>query len=311
MTDHSQVWHRPSNKPTTSDSDLALIDPDPGLELVDPTIELTDPGWRQSKVQHVRATTNRRRRASNERVQWTAFLNGLTEPPYNLSGSHAAAVRDTWAYLEVALGPQLPLPKPKVLRSGPMRFSWSTTSFAAELLVRPGDENNLDWTFQDRRFNTSADSTKSVKPLRRFLQLIANVTDLGRIMEHVQAILEEEPLEDGMDHAAQPLVDAMLADASENRFRALKGIVQIARSDDFASSILRLIARANSRPPPWLRVDLVRSALRHGSTRVREAGMEAVEQWRDSELLQLLRLHDDSVEWLASYASDIIDDLGG
>ncbi len=59
------------------------------------------------------------------------------------------------------------------------------------------------------------------------------------------------------------------------------------------------------------RYGLIDIALRTGNILLRDAAVQAVEEWEDSSLAPLLRSHQEreAVPWLRSYVSDVISDL--
>ncbi len=132
--------------------------------------------------------------------------------------------------------------------------------------------------------------------------------DVERLRRRLWVRLEEEPLEDGITHPAENLVREALLGSPNGRL----GLYDLVVDDDrpeFSSAVLRLAGRVGRSAENEWRRDLVKSALTASSHALREAAVEAVEQWEDPKLVSLLREHEEPVPWLKDYIDDVIDDL--
>lgn len=131
---------------------------------------------------------------------------------------------------------------------------------------------------------------------------------LRQLRRRIRRHLEEEPLEDGVTHPAEGLVLDMISTSAEGR-AALALLVGEADHPDVSSAVLRLVGRVGrSADGPWRR-GLVALGLAAPSPALREAAVEAVEQWEDPGLLPLLSEHAESVSWLKTYIDAVIEDL--
>ena len=92
---------------------------------------------------------------------------------------------------------------------------------------------------------------------------------------------EAEPLEDGIDHPAERIIDDALRSVHGRRvlawFRALS--VDVERPG-LAASILRCLGRRRPGTSAW-RVEIVRSALAADDVEMRDAAVQAAESWGD------------------------------
>jgi hypothetical protein len=131
---------------------------------------------------------------------------------------------------------------------------------------------------------------------------------LSRLRRRLWARLDEEPLEDGVTHSAEGIVQQALSGPAAQR-AAFARLVEVEPNPEFASAVLRLAGRVGGSAASNWRGALVRAALGSSSAALREAAVEAIEQWEDAKLLPLLRAHTESVSWLKAYIDDVIDDL--
>lgn len=128
----------------------------------------------------------------------------------------------------------------------------------------------------------------------------------------LQASFEENPVEDGMEHAAEEII--------ANAFAAAKGAHVLswfrefcadASQPSFAASVLRCLGRCEGIGTVSWRVRLVRDGLASANVEIRDASVQAAESWGDSEMVKVLRAHDEPEPWLRQYALDVIEDLTG
>jgi len=72
--------------------------------------------------------------------------------------------------------------------------------------------------------------------------------------------------------------------------------------------VLRLLARLSPFDPDT-RAQVVKVGLKSQHVEIRDAAMQAVENWGEAALIKSLRNHRDEVPWLKSYAGQILKDL--
>lgn len=127
-----------------------------------------------------------------------------------------------------------------------------------------------------------------------------------RSLAGIVTALDEDPIEDGVTHRAERALDAHLDQFGSMRIvRAVSASASSAR----AAALLRLLGRS-ARVDTEQRKALVRWGLSSESVDVRDAAVQAVENWEDRSLLELLRGHREPVAWLADYAANVVFDLG-
>lgn len=126
-----------------------------------------------------------------------------------------------------------------------------------------------------------------------------------RSLAAIMGALEEEPIEDGYTHHAERAVDAHIEQFGSAR---LVTAVSASASPARAAALLRLLGRSAKIGAEERRA-LVRWGLSSQSSEVRDAAVQAVENWEDRSLVALLRGHHERVPWLADYAANVVHDL--
>ncbi len=134
-----------------------------------------------------------------------------------------------------------------------------------------------------------------------------------RFQSKLIAALLDEPVEDGVTHPAEHVIDeALRTNSSECRDWLSRALVEHYQTrPSIGASIVRCIGRLEfDRVGNWgMRV--ADDALRHKDVEVREAAVRALEAWGGCDALSMLRSHRDSVAWLKEYVSQVIVDLSG
>lgn len=129
----------------------------------------------------------------------------------------------------------------------------------------------------------------------------------------LMAALLDEPIEDGVTHPAERVIDeALRAHAFECRDGLSRMLVeQYQTRPSVGALIVRCVGRLDyDRVGTWgMRV--ADDALQHRDVEVREAAVRALEAWGGCEALSMLRSHSDSVAWLSDYINQVIIDLSG
>lgn len=130
-----------------------------------------------------------------------------------------------------------------------------------------------------------------------------------RAWQPVAVAIGAFPFEDGMDHPAE---DRLRRFVSNYRDTCLFGLLQDARDQetDLFAKALRLLSR-NPGISRETRRQFVESGLDSDTIDVRDAAMQAVENWKDRSLVPLLAAHHEPVAWLADYQQGLIEDLRG
>jgi hypothetical protein len=126
-----------------------------------------------------------------------------------------------------------------------------------------------------------------------------------RSLSEIMSVLGEEPIEDGITHRAEIPLDAHL-----QRFGAVHIVQAVCESGHPARSaaLLRLLGRLGNVGATG-RMTLVEWGLSSPSVEIRDAAVQAVENWEDHAVADLLRGHAEPVAWLAQYAENVLRDL--
>ena len=131
-----------------------------------------------------------------------------------------------------------------------------------------------------------------------------------RLDTMLSAAFDAEPVEDGVVHPAERILDRALQTGGPST--ALGDVaalcVDTARPK-FSAATLRCLGRL---PPPgssaW-RLSVISEALAHSDVELRDAAVQAVESWGDPKLVDVLRSHREVEAWLADYIREVTEDL--
>jgi len=114
----------------------------------------------------------------------------------------------------------------------------------------------------------------------------------AKLEMQLQNAFEHEPLEDGIGHAAEGLIREALHLPRQSE--VLEQLRSFALNDDypsFAASVLRCLGRQQEPGTSEWRADIVRSALEASDVQIRDAAVQASEEWGGPEVLGALRNH--------------------
>lgn len=121
----------------------------------------------------------------------------------------------------------------------------------------------------------------------------------------INSLIDDETVKDGYTHAAE----SMLRDHIEHYGTA--GLIEHAFSTESpirSADLIRLLGRI-----PEVEIELRHVVVDHGlaspHVAVRDAALQAAEEWEDRSLVVLLRDHQDTVPWLSQYAEKIVRGL--
>jgi hypothetical protein len=134
--------------------------------------------------------------------------------------------------------------------------------------------------------------------------------DRRSFLDRLHASFDAEPLEDGMDHAAEQLITVALA--SEDPDAVLQWIRSAcleSESPAFAAATFLCVARQPEIGTATWRAELVHRGLASDDIELRDAAIQAAESWGDTGLRQILAAHSEPVSWLDEYRRGVIDDL--
>lgn len=225
-------------------------------------------------------------------------------------------VEGDWADTSKLSGWNPPAPQVGILRfvsggkeygtapSGDEAFLVSSPQYQADAVLNTADEDLLRHV---RRAHLNiAQHASSFRWTRIDPQYI-------RFRGKLIATLLDEPIEDGVTHPAEGLIDeALRADSSDWQDWLFQVLVEhYPTRPSLCASIIRCIGRLDyDRVGGWgMRV--VDHALRNRDSEIREAAIRALEAWGGREALEMLRHHTDAKAWLNEYAQQVIVDLSG
>lgn len=129
----------------------------------------------------------------------------------------------------------------------------------------------------------------------------------ARFENSLYAAFETEPFEDGMDHPADGIIADALSSGDEQSILAwLRERSLDAGRPGFAASVLRCLGRQYDPGTEAWRAALVRDALAVDNVQIRDAAVQAAEQWADPGLIDVLASHRDTEQWLAEYIDMVV-----
>ena len=131
-----------------------------------------------------------------------------------------------------------------------------------------------------------------------------------RLVIKLWSSFANEPVEDGMEHPAEKIMDEAMQ-FSPNRLMLawLKQICTDVSCPSFAASVMKCLARQHAPGSVHWRADVVQSGLAANDIEIRDAAVQAAEEWADNGLVEVLRSHEEEETWLQNYISDVIEDL--
>lgn len=128
------------------------------------------------------------------------------------------------------------------------------------------------------------------------------------LVYRLQQLFEAEPVEDGMTHPAEGLIERVLG---QQRTAALAWLDELATRPDYEHRVALL--RCLGRMPVMLAGDwglsVMSRALRSEDMEVRDAAICALELWGTREAADILRAHHDPEPWLAEYVAAVLQSI--
>ena len=132
-----------------------------------------------------------------------------------------------------------------------------------------------------------------------------------RLDTMLSAAFEVEPVEDGIAHPAEHILEDALHTAGQRSVLSRVGaLCTNPTRPSFAASSLRCLGRLQSPGSSVWRAGVVRAALASPAAELRDAAVQAAESWGDPQLVQVLRSHRETEPWLSRYLREVIEDLG-
>jgi len=144
------------------------------------------------------------------------------------------------------------------------------------------------------RFPIKLDSIKYIE---------ARVEAAAPTMAELVAALCAEPIEDGVTHPAEPLVAAFARKHGGDGVRTA-----LLESHRAKAQLLRVLGRA-TKLDAATRSAIVSDGLKSPDLETRDAAVQAAESWGDRGLAEILRAHQEPVDWFADYVRRVAADL--
>ena len=130
----------------------------------------------------------------------------------------------------------------------------------------------------------------------------ADETDRARDLEAIVKSISVHSVEDGVAHPMEVSMAAFV-----DRYGVPNEIFARDLRPAQTAGLLSLLGR--TRVPPWNQHDLLVSGLASNSVEIRDAAIQAAENWENPSLVPVLRAHRDPRAWLTDYASRVANDL--
>ena len=140
-------------------------------------------------------------------------------------------------------------------------------------------------------------------------EIVERVEELRR---DIQALIETEPIEDGIRHPAERRLKDELSGNPVIAPNVIQHLFDEWRERPvLASALLRCVGRCDASVVGQWGVALASDALSHKNVEVRDAGVSALELWGGEEARQVLQVHTERepVPYLASYMKQVVQDL--
>ena len=134
----------------------------------------------------------------------------------------------------------------------------------------------------------------------------------SRIMELHKAVIaafETEPLEDGYCHPAEHLIERAINEIGDEALSLLYSMVLEQSRHALGASILRCLGRLSISGREDWRTSIVSEALKSRQVELRDAAIQAAEQWGGTLVIEALKKHPEPVPWLRDYMERVIYDL--
>lgn len=121
---------------------------------------------------------------------------------------------------------------------------------------------------------------------------------------------DTEPLEDGVNHPAEQIIERFVRGAKDAPER-LAELALDETSPAFAASVLRCLSRVADVGGANWRLNVVREALASSDVQMRDAALQAAEEWGEQAMRPILRAHlsSEPIAWLRAAAEEVIEDL--
>ena len=131
-----------------------------------------------------------------------------------------------------------------------------------------------------------------------------------RLDSMLSAAFEAEPVEDGVAHTAEQILERALHTGDQSTaLGVIAALCMDSARPGFSAATLRCLGRLTRPGSSAWRSDVVRRALTHSGVELRDAAVQAAESWGDADLVGVLRAHRETEPWLAEYITEVTEDL--
>jgi hypothetical protein len=127
--------------------------------------------------------------------------------------------------------------------------------------------------------------------------------------QELYSSFQYDPVEDGYIHPAEKLLEAMLRYHRKEAKAWLSETILKPSKVTWAAFTLRCLARVEGDGDVQWRKELIKEALKHTDLELRDAAIQAIETWKNPELVPILRNHKETVAWLRDYAAEVVSEL--
>jgi len=143
----------------------------------------------------------------------------------------------------------------------------------------------------------------------------ANVSEVRLRFDGILNALADTPVEDGMCHPAELMLQSVFQQSTEETVEWLFGLLSDRENPAQSSRAAPLLKCLGRLAPPATLAPVTRilnTALKHDSLQVRDAATQLVENWELPELLTALkeRISNEPIVWLREYMEGVISDMG-
>lgn len=129
----------------------------------------------------------------------------------------------------------------------------------------------------------------------------------SRLANELHAAFEAEPLEDGMSHPAELVIEEALQSAEDAPVLDwLKNLCLDVKFPAFSASVIQCLGRQTDPGDGEWRAELVREALNSDNVQIRDAAVQSAELWDDGNLADVLEAHNEDAPWLRKYIEEIL-----
>lgn len=132
-----------------------------------------------------------------------------------------------------------------------------------------------------------------------------------RFRDDLVHVFEEFPIEDGITHPADDIIEQAFRDDNHTcRDSLVRGFYEFKDlRPAISAAFLRCTARVDFAEIGVIGLSLAQDALDHNNIEIREAAVRMLENWGGNQAIHILRQHNDTIAWISRYIDQVIVDL--